>query len=123
MLVYLKSLVNNFEIRISCNQIMSSINSSDNKFESIAAAARSVLDAYGGYETSGSSRAMYTQGDLNISSEDGLLEIIFRGTLVFRYAPGADAGSRVFEEHGVWREEVERMARTLHEPPSADNAA
>ena len=97
--------------------------SEEGKFESVAAAALSILDAYGGHETSDSPRVIYTAGDLNIARERGVLEIIFRGTLVFRYAPEGDAAARVFEEHGVWLAEVERIARTLPQPPSTSNAA
>ena len=47
--------------------------SEEGKFESVAAAALSILDAYGGHETSDSPRVIYTAGDLNIASERGVL--------------------------------------------------
>ncbi len=97
--------------------------SQEQKFEAIAEMSQRILDAYGGYETSDSSRVMYTAGDLNIARDGGVVEIIFRGTLAFRYAPEGDRDDRVFEEHGVWLEEVERIARTVPESPSAGNAA
>ena len=93
----------------------------ENKFKSVTAVAQRILDAYGGHETSDSPRVIYTVGDLNIAREGGILEIIFRGTLVFRYAPKDDTSGRVFEEHGVWLAEVERVAQTLPEPTSMDN--
>jgi len=79
-------------------------------FERVAAAARHILEAFGHVETSDSSRVVYTEGDLNIGGEDDLLEIIYRGTLVFRYAPSLAAGELVFEEHGDWVSIVERVA-------------
>jgi len=95
----------------------------ENEFESVAATARRILDAYGSHETSDSSRIVYTVADLNIASENGVLEIIFRGTLTFRYAPQGEAAGNVFEEHGVWLEEVERIARSLPEVPSTEDTA
>lgn len=83
------------------------------EFAAVTAAAERILDTYGWPETSDSARVIYTAGDLNIAREAGVVEIVFRGSLVFRSAPGEDAGAQIFEEHGVWRAEVARLARAL----------
>ena len=87
------------------------------KFEHIAATANRILDAYGSHETSDSPRVMYTAGDLNVAREGGVIEIIYRGTLVFRYGPGGGEGHRVFETHGPWIAELTRIAGTINGPP------
>lgn len=83
----------------------------DEKHRSVAEAAGQILDAYGHAETSDSSRAVYTDGDLNIGLERDIVEIIYRGTLVFRHSPGCVPGECIFEEHGDWVSIVERIAK------------
>lgn len=89
------------------------------KFEAITSAAGRILDAYGRPETSDSARVMYAAGELNIAREAGRIEIIFRGSLVFRHAPEEGEGGRVFEEHGPWAAEVERLSARLPDPPAS----
>jgi hypothetical protein len=84
--------------------------SQERDFKRIAAAAGRILEAFGHAETSDSPRFIYTENDLNIASDGKTLEIIYRGTLVFRYAPALEAGEPVFEEHGDWAALVERLA-------------
>ena len=93
----------------------------DLKSQSVAGAAERILDAYGRAETSDSSRVVYTDGDLNIGRELGTLEIILRGTLVFRYGPDCAPDECVFEEHGDWVSVVEGIAQSVSGPP--DGAA
>ena len=88
-----------------------------NSVREIASAAKRILDAYGHIETSDSSRTVYTDGDMNIASESGVLEIIHRGTLVFRYAPDDSSSESVFEEHGDWVSIIERMAEAIPDSP------
>lgn len=87
----------------------------ENRLKHVADEARRILEAIGMPETSDSSRRMYTEGDMNMAIQNGVIEIIFRGTLVFRYALEGTAVEPIFEEHGVWRKEVERIARSLPE--------
>ena len=88
-----------------------------NSVREIASAAKRILDAYGHIETSDSSRTVYTDGDINIAAESGVLEIIHRGTLVFRYAPDDSSSESVFEEHGDWVSIIERMAEAIPDSP------
>jgi hypothetical protein len=89
---------------------MSTDRSGGDDVRAVAAAARRILEAYGAHETSASARVVYTSGDLNVAVENDVIEIINRGTLVFRYTPEGGAAGQVFEEHGDWRAEVERLA-------------
>lgn len=82
------------------------------RFETIAEACRKILDARGFAETSDSSRVIYTTGDLNVAEEAGVIEIVFRGSLVFRHAPG-EAYENIFEEHGDWASMVLRLSASL----------
>lgn len=84
--------------------------SQEKDFKRIAAAAGRILEAFGHAETSDSPRVIYTENDLNIASDGDRLEIIYRGTLVFRYAPGLETDEPVYEEHGDWAALVERLA-------------
>ena len=84
----------------------------EEEFKSILSIARRIIDIYGRHETADSSRIVYTEGDLNIGKEDGVIDIIFRGSLVFRYDPKGET-TDFFEQHGVWIDEVERLSRNL----------
>ena len=53
------------------------------EFRSILSLARRVLDIYGRNETSDSSRISYTHGDVSIGSKRDVVDIFFRGSLVF----------------------------------------
>ena len=57
---------------------MDSNSSMDQKFNSVAEAARRIVEVYGRAETSDSSRILHTEGDLNIASEGGVLDHILR---------------------------------------------
>ena len=85
----------------------------DEEFAAVTTAAERILDIYGRPETSDSARVIFTEGDLNIAREAGVIEIVFRGSLVFRSAPDEAAGGQIFEEHGVWRAAVARRAQAL----------
>jgi hypothetical protein len=89
----------------------------DNQAQAVTEVAGRILAAHGHAETSDSSRVVYTDGDLNIGRESGTLEIIFRGTLVFRHGPDLTQSERVFEEHGDWVSVVEGVAQSIPEPP------
>ncbi len=89
-------------------------NNESDRFESLAGAARHILNAYGHAEPD-STRIVYTSGDLNIACDAGVLEIIHRGTLVFRDAPECTSDNRPFNE-GDWIKEVERVAQTISNP-------
>lgn len=91
--------------------------SREDDIRKIASAAERILDLYGHMETSDSSRTVYTDGDVNIGSESGVLEIIYRGTLVFRYAPDISESESIFEEHGDWVSIIERMAEATPDAP------
>ena len=90
------------------------------EFRSILSLARRVLDVYGRDETSDPSRIGYTHGDVNISSQRGVIDIFFRGSLVFRHDPQG-AITDFFETQGVWIDEMERIARAI--PPSSSGIA
>ncbi len=81
-------------------------------FKSILSIAQRILDVYGRHETADSSRIVYTEGDLNVGNEDGVLEIFFRGSLVFRHDPKGEI-TDFYEEHGVWMDEIERVSRDI----------
>ncbi len=86
-------------------------------FRSILSIAQRILDVYGHHETSDSSRIIYAVDDLNIGSENGVTDIFFRGSLVFRHDPqGAIADLN--EEHGVWMDEIERVSRNIPQASS-----
>ncbi|MDT4897626.1 MAG: hypothetical protein QOH25_2703 [Acidobacteriota bacterium] len=89
----------------------------DTKHKLVAKAASRILDAYGHIETSDSSRVVYTDGDLNIAREADILEIIYRGTLVFRHGSDCSAGDCVFEEHGDWVRLIERLEKSGPDSP------
>lgn len=84
-----------------------------NRVREIASAAGRILKACGHIETSDSSRTVYTDGDVNIAEDGGVLEIIHRGSLVFRYSPDDSSSEPVFEEHGDWVSIIERMAEAV----------
>ena len=82
------------------------------EFRSILSLARRVLDVYGRGETSDSSRVSYTRGDVSIGSRRGVVDIFFRGSLVFRHDPKGEI-TDFFETQGIWIDEMERMARAI----------
>jgi hypothetical protein len=86
-------------------------------FKSILSIAQRILDVYGYHESAGSSRIIYTERDLNIGYEDGVIEIFFRGSLVFRHDPKGEI-TDFYEEHGVWMDELERLFRNIPQSSS-----
>lgn len=90
------------------------------EFRSILSLARRVLDVYGRDETSDSSRISYTHGDVSISGKRDVIDIFFRGSLVFRHDPKGEI-TDFFETRGVWIDEMERIARVI--PPSSSGIA
>jgi hypothetical protein len=90
------------------------------EFRSILSLARRVLDVYGRDETSDSPRVSYTHGDVSISSRHKVVDIFFRGSLVFRHDPKGEM-TDFFETRGIWIDEIERMARAI--PPSSSGIA
>jgi hypothetical protein len=90
------------------------------EFSSILSLARRVLDVYGRGEASDSSRVSYTHGDVNFSSKREVIDIFFRGALVFRHDPKGEM-TDFFETRGAWIDEMERIARSI--PPSSSGIA
>ena len=82
------------------------------EFRSILSLAQRVLDVYGRNDTSDSARVIYTQGDVNISSKRGVIDIFYRGALVFRHDPKGEI-TDFFETQGTWIDEIDRMARAI----------
>lgn len=82
--------------------------------------ARRVLDVYGSDEASDPARVSYTHGDVNISSKCEVVDIFFRGSLVFRHDPNGEM-TDFFETRGPWIDELERIARAI--PPSSSGIA
>ncbi|MBA3766479.1 MAG: hypothetical protein H0W99_05730 [Acidobacteria bacterium] len=89
----------------------------EEEFKSILSIARRIIDVYGRHETADSSRVIYTERDLNIGRESGVIDILFRGSLVFRHDPKGEI-TDFYEEHGVWIDEIERVSRKIHQSSS-----
>lgn len=90
------------------------------EFQSILSLARRVIDLYGRDEPADPSRISYTRGDVSISSKREVIDIFFRGSLVFRHDPKGEI-TDFFETRGVWIDEMERMTRDI--PPSSSGIA
>lgn len=90
------------------------------EFQSILSLARRVLDVYGRDDTSDASRISYTHGDVSISDKRGVIDIFFRGSLVFRHDPKGEI-TDFFETQGVWIDEMERITRAI--PSSSSSIA
>lgn len=90
------------------------------EFRSILSLARRVLDVYGRRETPDSPLISYTQGDVMIGCERSVIEIFFRGSLVFRHDPQGEI-TDFFETSGAWIDEVGRVARSV--PSSSSGIA
>lgn len=89
----------------------------EDEFLSILTVAQRLLDVYGRHESADSSRLIYINGDLEIGSERDVIDIFFCGSLVFRHAPKGDI-TDFFEQHGIWINEIERIARNIPESSS-----
>jgi hypothetical protein len=92
----------------------------ETEFRSLLSLARRVIDVYGEDDASDLSRISYTHGEVSISSKREVVDIFFRGSLVFRHDPNGEM-TDFFETRGAWIDEVERMARDI--PPSASGIA
>lgn len=92
----------------------------EEEFKSILSIASRLLDIYGQPESADTSRIIYTEGDLNMGRESGVVDIIFRGSLVFRYDPKGES-TDFYEQHGVWIDEIERVSRKI--PKSSSGTA
>jgi hypothetical protein len=90
------------------------------EFRSILSLAQRVLDVYGRHETADSPRISHTDGDVNISGKRGVIDIFFRGSLVFRHDPKGET-TDFFETRGSWIDEIERIARNI--PSSSSGIA
>jgi hypothetical protein len=84
----------------------------EEEFKSILSIAQRLIDIYGRPEAADSSRIIYIDGDLNIGRESGVVDIIFRGSLVFRHDPKGET-TDFFEQHGIWIDEIERVSRNI----------
>jgi len=90
------------------------------EFRSILSLARRILDVRGRNETSDSSRVSYEQGEVNISCKRGVIDVFFRGSLVFRHDPKGEI-TDFFETRGPWIDEIDRLAQSI--PPSSSGIA
>lgn len=101
---------------------MSQINLPDEKFHAVVADAERLLDAYGRAIAADSAQEIYTAGELTLTRLAGAIEILYRGTVVLRYAPEADATAHAFAA-GDWIAALERAAQTVRDEPSARQTA
>lgn len=92
----------------------------EEEFLSILSVARRVLDVYGRPDPSDSPRVSHAHRDVNITGKRGVIDIFFRGSLVFRHDPKGEI-TDFFETSGIWMDELERIARDI--PPSSSGIA
>ena len=92
----------------------------EEEFVSILSVARRVLDVYGRPDPSDPPRISHAHRDVNITGKRGVIDIFFRGSLVFRYDPKGGI-TDFFETSGIWMDEMERMARKI--PSSSSGVA
>jgi hypothetical protein len=85
------------------------------EFRSILSVARRALDVYGRRETPDSPRISHTHGEMIIGGERGVIEIFYRGSLVFRHDPQGEI-TDFFETSGVWIDEVGGLLRACPPP-------
>ena len=90
------------------------------EFRSILSLARRILDVYGRDDMSDPSRISYAHGGVSISSKRDVVDIFFRGSLVFRHDPKGEI-TDFFETRGIWIDEMEQIARAI--PPSSSGIA
>lgn len=86
------------------------------EFKAVLAAAKRILIVAGQPEAADSARLIYTQADLTVGSERGIIDIFFRGSLVFRHAPHGEI-TDYFDRYGAWQDEIKQIAQGLPEPP------
>jgi hypothetical protein len=92
----------------------------EREFQAILSVAGRALDVYGLNEASDPPRVTHTEGDLTISNQRGVIDIFFRGSLVFRHDPTGGI-TDFFETDGIWIDEMERIG--LNIPPSSSGIA
>jgi hypothetical protein len=92
----------------------------EREFQAILSVAGRALDVYGLNEESDPPRVTHTEGDLTISNQRGVIDIFFRGSLVFRHDPTGGI-TDFFETDGIWIDEMERIG--LNIPPSSSGIA
>ena len=92
----------------------------EEEFRSILSVARRALDVYGLNEASDLPRVSHTEGDLTISNKRGVIDIFFRGSLVFRHDPKGEI-TDFYETDGDWIDELGRIG--LNIPPSSSGIA
>jgi hypothetical protein len=92
----------------------------EREFQAILSVAGRLLDVYGLNEASDPPRVTHTVGDLAISNRRGVIDIFFRGSLVFRHDPTGGI-TDFFETDGIWIDELERIG--LNIPPSSSGIA
>ena len=90
------------------------------EFRSILSLTHRLLDVYGRREASDPARASYTHGDVKISSKRDVIDIFFRGSLVFRHDPKGET-TDFFETSGAWIDEIEQIAQNI--PSSSSGIA
>lgn len=89
----------------------------EDEFAFILAVAERLLDVYGRRENPDSPRLTYTEGELSIGSEGGIIDIFCGGSLVFRHAPNGEI-TDFFERNGAWIDRLERIARDVPQSSS-----
>ena len=92
----------------------------EKEFRFILSVAGRALDVYGLNEASDPPRVTYTEGELTISNKRGVIDIFFRGSLVFRHDPTGGI-TDFFETDGIWIDEMQRIG--LNIPPSSSGIA
>ena len=92
----------------------------EEEFQAILSVAGRALDVYGLNEPSDPPRVTYTEGELKISNKHGVIDIFFRGSLVFRHDP-AGGITDFYETDGIWINEMERIG--LNISPSSSGIA
>lgn len=101
---------------------MSKINLPDEKFQAVVADAKRLLDAYGRAIAADSAQEIYTAGELTLTRIAGAIEILYRGTVVLRYAPDTDSATHSFTA-GDWIAALERAAQTVGDEASDSQTA
>ncbi len=92
----------------------------EEEFQSILSVAQRIIDVYGRRESSDAPRLSHTAGDVNIGSKHGVIDIFFRGALVFRHDPKGEITDFI-QAHGLWMDELERIAKSI--PASSSGIA
>jgi len=92
----------------------------EEEFRSTLSVAQRILDVYGRCEASDSLRMSHTDGEMSFSRKGCVIDIFFRGSLVFRHDPNGEM-TDFFEVHGIWIDEIEGIAQSI--PSSSSGIA